>query len=122
MGDINELKKPIERLTKLYAENARLSLTEKMTRVLSGAAIALICTLFLIICLAFISIGMVAELKTVMSPVASYFIVGGFYVILMALLIIFRRAWLMNPVSRFISKIMMTPPVESPQTTDNEQK
>lgn len=110
MQQLNDFSNQIKRLVGLYIEDARLNLTEKLTRILSGVAIAFICILFMVICLAFLSIGIVAELKTVMSPPVAYLIVAGFYVVLILALIIFKRTLLLNPIARFLSRIILKAP------------
>lgn len=112
MAEINDLIKPIERLAKLYTINARLDLAEKITSILSGAAIALICIFLILLCMTFVSIGAVCWLKTVISPVAAYFIISGIYLAVIAILILFRRGIILNPIARFISKIILTKPIE----------
>lgn len=120
MASFNEMTTPVKRLVKLYVESARLNVVEKLTRFLTGVAIALICTLFVIICLAFVSFGIVVELKTVVPSYAAYLIVGGFYLLLIAGLIIFKRTLLLNPIARFLSKLILDPPAESCRNAEQE--
>lgn len=114
MTRIDQFTISLCRLGKLYIESARIGLTEKLTRLLTGIAIALVVLLFVIICLAFISIGVASEISDALSPAAAYLIVSGFYILLIVILISFKRTLVINPIARFLSKIIFDAPTDQP--------
>lgn len=110
MEAFKEYISPFQRIAKLYIQSGKLTATEALTQILAAAAIALICLFFVIISLAFVSYGVIAALSQHMPPTWAYIIVGGFYLLLIALLIIFKRTLIVNPIARFLSKIILDEP------------
>jgi hypothetical protein len=104
---------PLQRLWHLYKEEARLSLTEKLTRLLSGIYIALIVLLLTIIGIVFVAIGIADELSQWLSPVTSYMIVGSGFILIAAVIIICRRLIIVDPIARYLSRLFLQPPKPS---------
>lgn len=117
---MKEIVSSVRNLIKLYIENGRLSLTDILTQLLSGFIIALVCILFAIMALGFISYGVIGALSASMPIVWAYTIVAGFYILLIAILIIFKRTLLINPIARFLSKIIMKPTHNYQYQDENE--
>lgn len=108
----------IQRLCKLYMSKARLDLSEKLARLFSGVALALIVLILGICVMVFMTLALGAILTDVLPDYWSYLIIGGFYVVLIVLIIALRGPILINPITRFISRII----VESPNNpSDDEQ-
>lgn len=117
---MKEIISSVRNLIKLYIENGRLSLTDILTQLMSGFIIALVCILFAVMALGFISYGIIGALSASMPIVWAYIIVAGFYMFLIAILIIFKRTLLINPIARFISKIIMKAPHNYKYHDENE--
>lgn len=96
----------------------RLDLSDKLSRLLSGVALTLIVLILGICVMVFVTLALSAWLTDVLPDYWSYLIIGGFYIVLILLLIALRGPILVNPITRFISRII----VESPQdnVTDDE--
>lgn len=120
MGQINDYISPFKRLAKLYIESGKLSLTEALTRILAGALITFVCLALVIICLAFISFGVIDALSQGLGQIWAYLIVGGFYLLLILMMIVFRRTLIINPIARFLSRIILDTPGGN-KLNDNEK-
>lgn len=108
----------VRRLGRLYMSKVRLDLSDKLSRLLSGVALTLIVLILGICVMVFVTLALSAWLTDVLPDYWSYLIIGGFYIVLILLLIALRGPILVNPITRFISRII----VESPQdnVTDDE--
>lgn len=111
---------PFQRIAKLYIQSGKLTVTEVLTRILTAAVITFICLLFAIISLAFVSYGVISALSQSLSPVWAYLIVGGFYLMLIIVMIVFKRILIINPIARFLSKIILDSP-DNHKTDGNEE-
>lgn len=100
-------KTSLKRLIGLYIENAKLTAMEKLTLFLSAALMFVIGFILLMFGLGFLSIALMQLLQEAMSPIAAAAVVGGFYFVLAILLIILRKPLIINPITRFISKLIM---------------
>lgn len=107
MGQLNEYISPLKRLAKLYLESGKLRFTEALTRILAATLITFICLAFAIIALAFISFGVIDALSQSLGMIWAYVIVGGFYILLIVVMIALRRQLIVNPIARFLSKIIL---------------
>ena len=103
---------------KLLIEDTRLNVAEKLTRVLSAAALFLLLTILITVALVFLSIAIGIALSVAISPLWSFIIIAAFYVILLVLLITCRTKLIVNPIARFISALLVEEPAENkPATT-----
>lgn len=109
----------IHRLCRLYVSRARLDFAEKLARLFSGVALALIVLILGICVMVFLTLALSAVLTDVLPDYWSYLIIGGFYLIVILLLIALRGPILINPITRFISGIIVESPLNN--TTDDEQ-
>jgi len=97
----------IKRLVSLYVEKVKLTAAEKLTVVLSAAVLLVVSVVLSIFALAFIS-GACIELLAMVLPVwASYAILGGFFIALVILAMILRKPLIVNPIARFVSKLVL---------------
>lgn len=110
MSVIQQFTDPIKTIVRLYIEDTKLSLVEKITKILSAIAIVFVTALLVIIGITFVSFGITTLLADILAPQAAYFIVGGFYIILLALVIIFRQKLIINPIARYMSKTLLDSP------------
>ncbi len=109
----------IQRLCRLYVSRARLNFAEKLARLFSRVALALIVLILGICVMVFLTLALSAVLTDVLPDYWSYLIIGGFYLIVILLLIALRGPILINPITRFISGIIVESPLNN--TTDDEQ-
>lgn len=96
----------------MYISNAQLTLAEKTTVLMSTIAIAFMVLLLSVVALLFIVIGIANWLESYIEPFWTFFIVAGVFLLMMAVLVIFRVKLVYNPIARFISKLFVNPPKE----------
>lgn len=105
------LYKLAKRLFDLKVEDARLMLAVKLTKLL-GAIVYLFVGFMLLLCLlGFIAAAMGHLLCNVMPAVWAYLIIAAFYLMLLAVIVLAKKTIIINPIARFISKLI----VEEPQ-------
>ncbi|MDE5629423.1 MAG: phage holin family protein [Muribaculaceae bacterium] len=100
---------------KLLVEDTRLNVAEKITRLLSAIALAALLVIIATVAMVFVTIAVALALSQAISPLWSFIIVAAFYIVLLAVLVLCRRACIVNPIARFISSLLLNPPV-----TDNK--
>lgn len=90
-------------------DSLRLSAAERLTLLLSAIAIAALATIFGTAVVLFCSIG-VARLLEAIAPHSAYFIVAGFYALLLAVVLLLRRPLIADPVARLVTRLLVAPP------------
>lgn len=108
----------VVRYLKLLVEDTRLSLAEKLTRLLSALAVCAIVIILATVAVVFITIGVSVALAPYLGPQWSLFIVAGVYVLLIAAILVFKSALVVNPIARFISRLILQPPVSHDKSYD----
>lgn len=107
------------RFLRLYIEDTRLNIAEKLTLLFSAVAFFALVIILGVVALVFISIGVGHLLASTIAPVWAYIYIAAFYVLLFILLIIFRKALLEDPIARFISRLIVKEP--EPETPKSEK-
>ncbi len=110
----------ISRYIKLLVEDTRLGLAEKLTRMLSAVAVCAILCILALVAMLFITIGIAYMLQPMVSPVWAFMIVASFYVLLIVILLIFKRQLVVDPIARFVSSLIVEPPLN--KTTAGNDK
>ncbi len=117
-GTFSEITQTVGRYLKLLLEDTRLSMAEKLTRLLSAVALCALLTIVGTVALVFVSIAVGFALADAIDPLWSFVIVAGFYIILMAVLVLCRTSLLVNPIARFISRLVL----QAPAKQNNDDK
>lgn len=94
--------------TKLNIEYARLTAAEKVSLLLTAAAVATGVFVLGVICFFFLSIALATWLSEIIPLALAYALMGIFFLILMILVIVFRKPLILNPVTRFISRLFLS--------------
>lgn len=95
---------------KLEVEYLKLTAAEKLIILLSMMVIGLV-VLLLLLPAVIMFLFALAQVFIDFLPVAvAYVCVGGIVVILLGLLVIFRKQLVINPVAKFISKVLLDHP------------
>lgn len=103
----------VKKIGKLYLEDAKLNVTEKLSLVISAVVMVMACFLLgiaLLICLALCA---ASALESVLAPVWSFLIVGGIFAILIAVLLLLKEQIVVNPITKFVSKMLLNAPKEN---------
>lgn len=100
----------IKRYICLLLENIKLSLVEKLTLIFSAIAFCFIAIIFSIVIVFFGSMALCHILSQLMDMHYVYIIMALFYLLMLVLVYVFRKILIINPISRFFSKLMLNPP------------
>lgn len=101
----------VRTLLKLLLTDLKLTATEKLSRLITAFALGFIVGLLGLGVLLFLSYSMAAFFSTFLPEGFAYMIVAGLYLIFIAIAIIFRRALLEDPITRLLSKVILSKPV-----------
>lgn len=112
--DLQAIYRICLRYLTLNIENARLSLTERLTILLSSVAFFLIALIFCTIAVVFFTSAIGHMLEGSMAIEWVYSIIGAIYLSIVAVLFLLRRKLLLDPICRFLSKLIAESPAEIP--------
>ena len=99
--------------------NVRLSAAERLTLLMSAIALGGIATILVTAVLLFVSIG-AARLLASLTPHGAYFIVAGFYALLLIVIVSMRRKLITDPIARLVSRLILDDP-DAPATNPNSE-
>lgn len=106
---LTEQIQSIWKLAKRYGcmqfDYAKLTFAEKLVILLSGIAVAAVCFILASFLVLLLSFALIDVLKEEMSSFWAYLIVSGVFILMIVATIIFRRQLIVNPISRFITKL-----------------
>lgn len=94
---------------KLNVNYAKFTAAEKMTLLLTTISFALVGFVLISLLMFFLSIAIVRCIATGVGLIWAYFIMCGFYVLLLGLVVAFRKQLIVNPIARFVSRIFFNP-------------
>lgn len=110
----------IRRLGGLYTENIRLKTTEKITILLAAIAFYSVAMALALVCLVFVSIGLGHLLGTVLAPYLAYLLIAVVYLIMFVLVFLLRRQLFIDPIARFMSRLLVELPEDERNITNTE--
>lgn len=116
---VRTLLNTVSRYLSLLIEDTKLNVAEKITRLVSAAALFLLLTIVITIAMVFLSIVLSLVLSHAFGPLAGFTIVAGFYVVLGGVLFLARKSIIVNPIARFISSMILDAPVDETQAPNN---
>lgn len=114
---INGISDDARRLAMLYIDKAKLVTTEKLSLTLSSIAFSGVAIAVGIVFLVFVSIGIGHLLASSIAPHLAYLIVAGFYLVLFIAIFCLRKRLFINPVTRFMSRMILN----EPDSVDDDQ-
>ncbi|MGM9845084.1 MAG: hypothetical protein ACI30K_02515 [Muribaculaceae bacterium] len=109
---IERLARLLTIYAKLSISQARMIVAERISLLLSTIAVTAIAIGLGLLALVFVSIGLGHLLAVTIAPVAAYLYVAAFYVIVAIVVIALRRRLIINPIARFVSKIILSSPTK----------
>lgn len=107
MGNLKDIKDSLTRLVRLYLESTKLTIIEGLTIFIGGLMLVTFALVCIIIFLMFISFGVAEELRLIMSPGLAYLTVAAIWLIILAVVVLFRNQILYDPLVRFISRLIL---------------
>lgn len=102
------MRRQLTDYAKLYVRYARLTLAEKVTVFLTAAAVAIAAFVFTVIFIFYMSLALAWWISPYIGIVWAYALISFAYLLLIAVLLIFRKPLIMNPISRFISRLILS--------------
>lgn len=103
-----DLWNDIKKYLTLKTDYLKLSAIEKLIILLSMIALSAVLAMLLICALFYFSFALVYVLSDVVGPLwLAYLIVGGVFVILMAVVFVLRKSLIFDPISRFLTKLFL---------------
>ncbi len=100
----------LRRFTLLHLESARLTTTEKLTLLGTAIVYGALLIIFGSMALFFITIGIGHLLATTIAEHFAYLWVACFYIVLVLVIIIFKRQLILNPICRYLSRLLAPKP------------
>ena len=109
-NNLSGITASVTKYIQLLVEDTRLNVAEKLTRMLSAIALCALLTIIGTAALVFISLAVGLALAEVLEPMWAFIIVASFYIVVLVLLVCCRTLLLVNPISRFISRLLLPAP------------
>ncbi len=109
------LYQEVKRLANLEIENARLLITEKLTLLLGRVTLVAVSFVMCTCALIFLSMSLSDWLLCNLEPCWTYLIVGGLYILLAIVCFLLRRQLIIDPIARYISRVILDPPASKTQ-------
>lgn len=101
------LLEQLKRYLSLNVDNVRLTAAEKLTMVLSAMVLILAGVLLGVTLLFFITLAVVQFIAPAVGMGWAYMIMAGFVALIVLVLFIFRKPLVIDPVARFISRVVL---------------
>ena len=98
---IGQLIEVSKHYIELQTESLKLDVFEKIVRLLTAITISAIFVVLL--ALIYLSFAAAFALSSSLGNVAAFCIVGGFYLLMLMLCILFRHQWIERPLVRFLA-------------------
>lgn len=92
----------------LQKEYLKLDVIDKVVRLLTATALAIVFFLLVIAILAFIFLGIAFWLAQLTGYVIAFFTIAVIHLLIMMLFIIFRKSWIERPIVRFLANLLMS--------------
>ncbi len=121
-SSLQSLVSLLRRLAGLHLENARLTVAEKLTLLFAAVAAYSVAMILGMVALVFVTMGIATLLAEYIAPYWIYLIVGGVFVAIIVCLFVFRKALLIDPIARFVSRLIVAPPKSFTEPTDNGKR
>lgn len=111
----SSLSDNIKELFVLLLNDLKLTATEKLSKLITTFALVFILSLLALGVLLFLSYAMAAFFSTIMPTGFACMIVAGMYLLFIVSVILFRKPLLENPVTKLLSKVILSKPVHKTQ-------
>lgn len=108
-----ELWKELKKFLNFEIDYIKLTATEKLTIILSSIAVIAVVIILGGLALFYLSFSFAYLLAGWTGSLSgSFLIVSGIILFVLLIILMFRRNWILNPISRFISKLFLDPPTK----------
>lgn len=97
-----------KRFLTLKTEDLKFTLAEKATIVISTVVVLIVLILLGIATLTFLSFSLASLIASALGTTYAYLILGGFYALLISLVILLRKPLIIDPVARFVTRVILS--------------
>lgn len=111
--DIKAIGRLLRRYLTLNIDNFRLSFTERLTLLMTAVAFSLVALFFCTVGFIFLTASIANMLEGHLAIKWVYMIVSGIYFATVVLLWLLRKPLIMNPICRFLSRLILEPPTKT---------
>jgi len=92
----------------LQTEYVKLDVIDKVVRLLTAAALAVIFFLIIVAVVMYFSFAVVFWLSTYIGMAPAFFSVAGVHLLIFFLFIIFRKPWIEKPLVHFLAGLLLS--------------
>ena len=108
----NEAKNYLE----LQKEYLKLDTAEKLSVLLSAALTTILCLIFALAALLFLVVALALWLANIVGSAWSFAIMGGAMLLVIVIILVARKRWIVQPVTRFIAKLIVDESIGKEET------
>lgn len=117
----NELLESAKRYLNTRYDLLLLSLLEKLSRILGLVVLVIVAVLLAFAAFAYGGLALAFALSKVIPLWAACLIMGGVFLLLLAVAIVFRKQWFINPMVAALSAILFSPSQHKPATEEESE-
>lgn len=88
-------------------EYIKLDVTEKTVRLLTAMALAVTMLIFAIATMFYFSFAFVYILEPYLGTAGGFAAVGGFFLLMLVLIAVFRKTWIERPIIKLLTDILL---------------
>ncbi|MBQ9672632.1 MAG: phage holin family protein [Prevotella sp.] len=92
----------------LHTEYAKLTVIDKVVRLLTAVALAILFIILAVAVLLFFWIGTALWLSHFIGLAGAFLLVSGIHLIVLILFFVFRKSWIERPLVRFLADLLMS--------------
>lgn len=107
---IKTLWQALKKYVSLNVTNIRLSATEKLTMLFAAIAFCFVAVVLIVVALVFASMALCEILSQSLEAHYVYLVMSVLYLVLLAIVGALRKKLFLDPIARFLSRIMLNPP------------
>ncbi len=104
--ELVKISEKARRYLKLEIEYIKLTTAEKTSVLFAGLAVGIIFLALSSFMLFLLALSCAELFKLMMCPALAYLCTAGIFLLLLLLALVFRNQWIVNPISRFITKVL----------------
>ena len=103
---ITQLGEVLKHYLGLQKEYVKLDVIDKVVRLLTAAALAIVFFLLVIAVMLFVSLAVAHWLSAYMALPLAYLVVAVFHVLVLLLVFVKRKPWIERPLARFLADVL----------------
>lgn len=105
---IAQLIEVLKHYVGLHTEYAKLTLIDKVVRLLTAVALAILFIILAIAVLLFFWLGAASWMAQFIGFSWAFLTVSGIHLIMLILFFVFRKSWIERPLVRFLANLLMS--------------